>query len=225
VRLLIIEDYAPTREALRQGLTEEGFAVDAAQDAAEGLWFATGNRYDAIVLDRMLPDREGLDLLADLRSRGVSAPVLVLTAKDALHDRIAGLNSGADDYLVKPFAFAELLARIQAILRRTSESRDPVLRVADLELDTRTRRVTRAGSAIDLTPREYSLLELLVRRHGEVVSRSDLLAGLYDFDASTSPNLIEVYIGYLRRKIERDGQPRLLHTRRGFGYVLAAEPA
>jgi DNA-binding response OmpR family regulator len=224
MRVLVIDDYAPLRAAVKRGLEEDGFAVDAAADGEEGEWYARANAYDAIVLDLMLPKRDGLTVLANLRAAGCAAHVLVLTARDAVEDRVDGLERGADDYLCKPFAFAELLARVRALVRRTHQVKDPLVKLADLEVDTARKRVRRAGEAIELTSREYALLEFLALRAGQVVSRTDIWEHVYDFEAENSSNVVDVYIGYLRRKIERDGQEKLIHTRRGQGYVLSAGP-
>jgi DNA-binding response OmpR family regulator len=220
MRVLVIEDYGPLRTALARGLREAGFAVDASGDGEEGLWYAESNDYDAIVLDLMLPNIDGLAILKRLRDGGNRAHILVLTAKDAVEDRVRGLDLGADDYLVKPFAFAELLARLRALIRRAYDAKSPVIRVAELEIDTAAHVVRRAGEQIDLTAREYALLEFLALRAGEVVTRTDIWEHLYDFDSSAQSNVVDVYIGYLRRKIERPGSPQLIHTRRGQGYML-----
>ncbi len=222
MRVLVVEDYAPLRQALTKGLEEAGFAVDATGDGEEGLWYARSGAHDAIVLDRMLPGLDGLELLATLRREGRDTHVLLLTAKDTLDDRVTGLNAGADDYLVKPFSFDELLARLQALIRRRYGSKSPVLCIDDLEIDTVRRHVQRGGICIELTAREYALLEYLARRTGELVTRTDIWEHVYDFCDSAQSNVVDVYIGYLRRKLERPGQPRLIHTRRGQGYVLGA---
>ena len=222
MRVLVVEDYAPLRQALTKGLEEAGFAGDATGDGEEGLWYARSGAHDAIVLDRMLPGLDGLELLATLRREGRDTHVLLLTAKDTLDDRVTGLNAGADDYLVKPFSFDELLARLQALIRRRYGSKSPVLCIDDLEIDTVRRHVQRGGICIELTAREYALLEYLARRTGELVTRTDIWEHVYDFCDSAQSNVVDVYIGYLRRKLERPGQPRLIHTRRGQGYVLGA---
>lgn len=220
MRILVVEDYLPLRKSLAQGLQEAGFAVDATGDGKEGLWYAQSAQYDVVVLDIMLPGLDGLTLLSRLRAAGSQANVLLLTAKDTVDDKIRGLNCGADDYLVKPFSFDELLARIQALIRRKYDNRSPLIRVADLEIDAVRRQVTRCGEAIELTAREYALLEYLARRAGALVTRTDIWEHVYDFNDSAQSNVVDVYIGYLRRKIERPGSPRLIHTRRGQGYVL-----
>lgn len=194
--------------------------MDAASEGEEGLWYATSNDYDVIVLDLMLPKIDGLTILARLRQADSAASVLILTARDALEDRVKGLDLGADDYLVKPFAFEELLARVRALVRRKYDAKDPVIRIKDLEIDTSARTVRRAEKTVELTAKEYALLQFLALRRGQVVSRSDVWEHLYDFDAAAESNVVDVYIGYLRKKIERPGSPKLIHTRRGQGYIL-----
>ena len=223
MRALVVEDYAPVLAAVREGLTENGFAVDTATNGEDGLWMAESNPYDVVVLDLMLPKLDGLTVLKRLRAHGSSAAVLVLTAKDTLDDRVRGLDLGADDYLVKPFAFAELLARVRALVRRKYESRDPTLRVADLTIDTAKRAVQRAGEPVALSAREYALLEYLAMRAGQLVTRSEIWEHVYDFNSDAHSNVVDVYIGYLRKKLERDGLAKLIHTRRGQGYLLGVE--
>ena len=220
MKVLVIEDFQLLRDSLVQGLREAGFAVDSTGDGEEGLWYATSSEYDVIVLDLMLPGLDGLSILKRIRQRGSSVHVLILTAKDALVDRVKGLDTGADDYLVKPFAFAELLARVRALVRRKYDAKSPLIRVADIEIDTSRRIVRRDGEEIVLTSREYAMLELLANRAGQVVTRSDIWEHVYQFDSATDSNVVDVFIGHLRRKIERDGFPRLIQTRRGHGYVL-----
>jgi DNA-binding response OmpR family regulator len=220
MRLLVVEDYAPLRESLARGLKESGYAVDATGDGAEGLWFAEQHPYDVIVLDLMLPNLPGLELLKKLRDAGNTVAVLVLTAKDSIADRVAGLDVGADDYLVKPFAFEELLARLRALVRRRYERADPVIRIADLEIDTRARTVRRAGAIVPLSAREYALLELLANRANQIVTRTELWDHVYDFAAEPGSNVLDVYISHLRRKIDDGHAKKLIHTRRGLGYVL-----
>jgi DNA-binding response OmpR family regulator len=220
MRVLLVEDYEPVRTSVARGLREAGFAVDATGDGEEGLWFAQTGEYDAIVLDLMLPGIDGLTILRRLRDDADAVPVLVLTAKDTVRDRVRGLDLGADDYLVKPFAFDELLARIRALMRRKYEEASPVLRVGDLEIDPGRHTVHRAGRAVDLTAREYAILEFLAHRAGRVVSRTDIWEHVYDFNAEPNSNVIDVYVARLRRRLERGGRSRLIHTRRGQGYVL-----
>ncbi len=224
MRLLVVEDYPVTRDAVVRGLAEEGFAVDSVGTAREALWACDGTVYDIIILDLSLPDGDGLAVLTELRARGNPSHVLILTARDGVGERVRGLNSGADDYLVKPFAFEELVARIQALARRTGTGKDPILRVADLTVDTRTRQAERGGHLIALSRREYALLEHLARRPAEVVSREHIRHHIYDFSSDAKSNVIDVYVGYLRRKLEPPGSTRILHTHRGHGYRLGGAP-
>ncbi len=223
MRLLVVEDYPPLQQSLTKGLREAGFAVDATRDGAEGLWYATGAEYDVIILDLMLPNMPGLEILKKIRSRGNKAHVLILTAKDTVEDRVEGLDLGADDYLVKPFAFEELLARIRALLRRGYRRKNPKIKIKDLQIDLTTQKVRRGRHEISLTPREYALLEYLAVRAGETVSRTDIWEHLYEFDSAASSNVVDVYIGYLRKKLEQPGKPPLIHTIRGRGYLLGAQ--
>jgi DNA-binding response OmpR family regulator len=219
---LIIEDYLPLSKSLGQGFREAGYAVDLARDGEEGLAFAETHPYDAIVLDLMLPKLDGLGVLARVRSAG-DTPVLILTARDAVEDRVQGLDLGADDYLVKPFAFAELLARVRVMIRRRYRTSLSTLCIADLEIDSGARVVRRAGATIALSAREYALLEYLAARRGQVVARSEIWAHVYDFASEPSSNVIDVYIGYLRKKIDQEHALKLIRTRRGLGYVLEAD--
>ncbi|HEY0191281.1 MAG TPA: response regulator transcription factor [Kofleriaceae bacterium] len=218
--MLVIEDYRPLRESLVRGLTDAGYAVDATGDGAEGLWYAENHPFDVIVLDLMLPRLDGPGILKKLRAAGNATHVLVLTAKDTVADRVAGLDLGADDYLVKPFAFDELLARLRAMVRRRYERLDPVIRVSDLEVDTRARRVQRAGQVVALSAREYALLEYLAHRAGQIVSRTELWDHAYDEAAEPNSNVLDVHISHLRKKIDDGHGRKLIHTRRGQGYVL-----
>jgi DNA-binding response OmpR family regulator len=222
MRLLIIEDYKPLQKSLTKGLCEAGFAVDSTGDGKEGLWYAMGNEYDVIILDLMLPGMDGLEILKKIRTEGRKSHVLILTAKDTVQDRVTGLNLGADDYLVKPFAFKELLARVNALLRRRYRQKNPRIKIKDLQLDLSTQRVWRGKEEVQLTPREYALLEYLAMRTGQTISRTDIWEHIYDFKSSASSNVVDVYIGYLRKKIEKPNKPRLIHTIRGRGYVLGA---
>jgi DNA-binding response OmpR family regulator len=220
MRVLIVEDYTPVRKSVAKGLREAGYAVDEAADGAEGQWLAISGQYDVIILDLMLPKLDGFTVLSNLRESGDVSKVLILTARDAVDDRVRGLDAGADDYLVKPFAFEELLARVRALVRHKYNSTQTVIRIGDMEIDTARQSVRRAGDVVQLTSREFALLEYLALRAGEVVSRTDIWEHVYDFYSDASSNVVDVYIGYLRRKIERGGQPRLIQTRRGRGYVL-----
>jgi heavy metal response regulator len=219
VRILVVEDQARVRSFVRRGLTETGMAVDLAEDGEQALALARSTPYDAIVLDLGLPRRDGLEVLRELRELGCRSPVLVLTARDAVEDRVRGLDGGADDYLVKPFAFAELLARLRALLRRGAPQ-SSVLRVGDLVLDTAARTAKRAERPLELTAKEFALLEYLARHAGEVVTRTMIAEHVWDLDFDTFSNVIDVYIRYLRRKIDDPFETKLIHTRRGIGYVL-----
>jgi DNA-binding response OmpR family regulator len=220
MRALIVEDYAPVRTAVREGLLENGFAVDIASDGEEGLWLAEQNPYDVVILDIMLPKLSGLDVLRRLRSAGSSTAVLLLTARDTVGDRVEGLDLGADDYLVKPFAFAELLARVRALVRRSYQKPRAALEVSDLVIDTTRRLVRRGARPIAVSAREYALLEYLAMRAGQLVTRTEIWDHVYDFNADVQSNVVDVYIGYLRKKL---GPPPLIHTRRGHGYLLGVE--
>jgi DNA-binding response OmpR family regulator len=221
MRLLVVEDFQPLRESLTQGFREAGYAVDEASDGQTALWHARAGEHDVIILDIMLPKIDGLTVLRQLRQQSSPSQVLLLTARDTAEDKINGLELGADDYLVKPFLFAELLARVKALVRRKYETKSTVLRIADLEVDISRRCVRRGGKPIDLSGREYALLEYLALNTDKVVSRTDIWQHVYDFNASPESNVVDVYIGLLRKKIERAGAPRLIHTRRGQGYLLA----
>ncbi len=223
VKILIVEDESKTGEYLRQGLSEAGFVVDLAQDGADGLHLALQGDHDLVILDVMLPSLDGWQVLETLRKRGLQMPVLFLTARDQVEDRVKGLELGADDYLVKPFSFSELLARVRTILRRGRNSTDPTtLRVADLELDLLRRRVSRDGQRIDLTAKEFGLLELLMRRQGEVLPRSLIASQVWDMNFDSDTNVIEVAMRRLRVKIDEGRRVKLIQTVRGMGYVLEA---
>jgi DNA-binding response OmpR family regulator len=223
MRVLVVEDYPPLRRSLARGLGEAGFAVDVAADGEEGLALAEVGSYDVVVLDVMLPKMDGFTILRRLRGAANPNRILVLTAKDTVADRVHGLDLGADDYLVKPFALEELIARVKALVRRKYRRPSPVVRVADLTVDTAARVVRRGDERIDLTGREYSILEVLAMRAGEVVTRDEIWSRVYDFAAESNSNVVDVYIGYIRRKLENGGRSRLIHTRRGIGYELAEE--
>lgn len=223
MRVLLVEDEPGIAQFVRQGLAEVGYAVDVATDGHSGLDYALAAEYDIIVLDIMLPKMDGLQLLRQLRAEKIKIPVLLLTARDAVEDRVQGLDAGADDYLSKPFAFKELLARLRALLRRPPLQADTILRVADLEMDVASREVRRAGKQIELSPREFTLLEYLMRHPRQVLTRDQITEHIWNFDFYGDSNVVDVYIGYLRRKIDRGFDPPLLHTVRGIGYRLSAE--
>jgi len=227
VRALVIEDEPKVADALRRGLQREAIDVSLANDVESALRLTEAGAFDVILLDLMLPDGDGLDLLNTLRGRHVQTPVLVLTARDAVEDRIAGLDGGADDYLVKPFAFEEVLARIRALLRRPNMTETVRLSVADLEMDVSTRRVMRQGHAIDLTFREFELLHYLMRHEGRLVSRGMLAQGVWRDTArsTTLDNVIDVHMARVRRKIDLPGSTKLIHTVRGVGFMVREEPA
>lgn len=220
MRILIVEDEKQLAEVLKRGLQEHGYATDVAHDGEDGLTLAETAEYDLIILDVMLPVMSGLEVARSLRARRVATPILMLTARDAVDDRVAGLDSGADDYLIKPFAFRELVARVRALLRRDELVKDPVLRVADLEVDTISREVRRAGRMVALTSKEYALLEYLVRNPSRVLTRTQIAEHVWSYDFTAMSNLVDVYIRYLRRKLDDGHEPRLIHTVRGTGYQL-----
>lgn len=224
MRILLVEDDRKASRVLAAGLEEEGFVVDAARSGEEGLDLIAVNDYDLVVLDWLLPGQSGPDVCAAFRARGLAIPVLMLTARDSVADRVAGLNRGADDYLTKPFAFAELLARIHALLRRGGVSQPPVLRVADLELDPVRHRVTRGGVAIELTAKELGILEYLMRHAGRVITRTELGEHVWKEEHDNLTNLVDVHVSHLRRKIDPGARAPLLHTVRGRGYRIGAEP-
>jgi DNA-binding response OmpR family regulator len=221
MRILLVEDDEKAARLLARGFREEGFVVDIVSSAEEGDEQAFVTDYELIILDWMLPGRDGLSLCRDLRQRGAQAPILMLTARDALADRVTGLNAGADDYLTKPFAFEELLARARALLRRSELTRPALLTIDDLTVDPLTHKVTRGTRSLDLTRKEFSILELLMRRPGEVVSRTRLAEQVWQADVQSIDNLIDVHVSNLRRKIDASGATPLLHTVRGRGFRIA----
>jgi two-component system OmpR family response regulator len=223
MRALLVEDDDTIAEFVARGLREAGFAVDRAADGDAGYAAALDQKYDVAIVDVMLPKRDGLAMIEDLRRRKVTTPVLILSARRAVDDRVRGLQSGGDDYLTKPFAFAELLARVQALVRRSSRTIEPtVLRVEELELDLLSRRVTRGGKAIDLRPREFALLEYLMRNAGKVVSKTMILSHVWEYNFDPQTNIVDVLVSRLREKIDRPFERKLLHTVRGVGYALRA---
>ncbi|MCA1974567.1 MAG: heavy metal response regulator transcription factor [Caenispirillum sp.] len=220
MKILIVEDEPKTGDYLEQGLSEAGFVADLARDGMDGRHLALTEDYDLVVLDVMLPGLDGWQVLRELRQAGRHMPVLFLTARDQVEDRVKGLELGADDYLVKPFAFSELLARVRTLLRRGKSKEPELLQVADLNLDLLRRRVTRAGKRIDLTAKEFALLELLLRRQGEVLPRSLIASQVWDMNFDSDTNVIEVAVRRLRAKVDDDFEPKLIRTVRGMGYVL-----
>ncbi len=220
MRLLLVEDSQRLQMSIGKALRKSGYAVDTSGDGEEGLWLAESNDYDAIVLDIMLPKLDGLEVLRRLRQKGRLTPVLLLTAKDTIEDRVTGLQTGADDYLVKPFALQELLARVQALCRRQYGNKTNRIVVADLEIDLTARQARRAGQPLELTSREYMLLEYLALRRGQIVTRSEIEGHIYNESADLMSNAVDSAICGLRKKLEPDGGPQLIQTKRGLGYTL-----
>lgn len=223
MRILLVEDENALRTVTEKRLKQEGYSVDSCEDGIAAEDYIRAGSYDCMVLDIMLPGKDGIGILRDMRDRQDATPVLLLTARDSVADRVAGLDAGADDYLVKPFSFDELLARVRAILRRKGEGKSALLRCADLEMDTVARQVRRAGRFIDLTAKEYALLEYFLHNHGKVLSRSQIIEHIWDFDFDSDSNIVDVYVRYLRRKVDADYDLKLIHTVRGMGYVLREE--
>jgi len=222
MRLLVIEDEHKIAGALKKGLAQEKYAVDVEYDGDNGLGAALSQSYDVMIIDRMLPGLDGVEICRKVREAGIHTPILLLTAKDQIHERVEGLNAGADDYLIKPFSFEELLARIRALLRRPQKTEPNVLKVSDLSLDTLSYEVKRSGQAINLSAKEFALLEYMMRNSGRVLSKDAIISHVWDFDADVLPNTVEVYIGYLRAKVDRPfkKESALISTVRGFGYKL-----
>jgi two-component system, OmpR family, response regulator len=224
VRVLMVEDDATIADFVSKGLAEAGHVVDVASDGERGVELALKGRYDAAIVDVMLPRLDGLALIDRIRARGVSTPVLILSARRTVDDRVKGLQAGGDDYLTKPFAFAELLARLQALVRRSTGQAEPTrLSLADLSLDLLSRRSERAGKSIELRPREYALLEYLLRHQGRVLTKTMILSHVWGYNFDPGTNVVDVLVSRLREKIDRDFEPKLLHTVRGVGYVLKAD--
>jgi two-component system copper resistance phosphate regulon response regulator CusR len=224
MKILVVEDESKAANYLRKGLAENGFIVDVASQGDDGLHAACTSDYDLIILDVMLPQRDGWSVLTELRQAGRQIPVLFLTARDAVEDRVKGLELGADDYLIKPFAFSELLARIRSILRRSSSRQPETSQVADLELDLVRHRATRGGQRLDLTPKEFALLSLLARRTGEVLSRTLIAEQVWDMNFESDSNVVDVHVRRLRAKVDNPFDRKLIHTVRGVGYVLEERP-
>ena len=220
MRILIVEDEKKVAGFIKKGLEEETYAADVAYDGEEGLHLGAEGQYDLIILDIMLPKLDGLEVLSQLRSKGKDIPIILLTAKDAVDDRVAGLNKGADDYLTKPFAFSELLARVRVLLRRGKAEVKTILQIVDLTLDLVSHKVDRGGDEIELTGKEYSLLEYFMRNQGKVLTRTMIAEHVWDYNFDTFTNVIDVYINHLRKKIDKGRQNKLLHTLRGVGYIM-----
>lgn len=224
MKILVIEDELKLANALSRGLKQENYAVEVYNDGNEGLSAALHGEYDLMIIDRMLPGKEGVEIVKEVRSKGIKTPIIILTAKGQVRNRVEGLDAGADDYMVKPFSFEELLARMRALLRRPTETVDNVLKVGDLTLDTGRLEVRRGKKRIKLTSTEYALLEYLMRNEGRTLSKDKIIGHVWDFDADILPNTVEAYIGSLRRKIDKPFPgPDLIHTLRGFGYRLELE--
>jgi len=220
MRILLVEDEKKVASFIQQGLAEEHYSVDVAHDGEKGLLMAESEQYDLLILDVMLPKKNGLEVIKDFRARKGTTPALMLTAKSATDDKVAGLDSGADDYLTKPFAFAELLARVRSLLRRGAREKSTVLAMADLELDTVTHKAKRAGRLIELTAKEYALLEYFLRNKERVLSRTLISEHIWDYNFDTGTNIIDVYVNHLRNKIDSGAEKKLIHTVRGVGYVI-----
>ncbi|HXG01186.1 MAG TPA: response regulator transcription factor [Bacteroidota bacterium] len=220
MRILLVEDEKKVARFIQQGLEEEHYAVDVVHDGERGLQMALNENYDLLILDVMLPKLNGLELIKAVRAQQKTTPTLMLTAKSSTEDKVAGLDSGADDYLTKPFAFEELLARVRSLLRRGAQEKSIILRVGDLELDTVTHKAKRGGKTIELTAKEYALLEYLMRNKGRVLSRTLISEHIWDYTFDTGTNIIDVYINHLRNKIDEGFEPKLIHTVRGVGYVI-----
>ncbi len=224
MKILVIEDELKLANALSRGLKQENYAVDVANNGNIGLSMALHDEYDLMIIDRMLPGKEGLEIVKEVREKDIKTPIIILTAKGQIRNRVEGLDAGADDYMVKPFSFEELLARIRALLRRPAETSDNILQVGDLTMDTSKLEVRRGKKRIKLTSTEYALLEYLMRNEGRTLSKDKIIGHVWDFDADILPNTVEAYIGSLRRKIDKPfAGPELIHTLRGFGYRLELE--
>jgi two-component system copper resistance phosphate regulon response regulator CusR len=220
MRILVVEDDTRIAGFIKKGLTEEQYAVDVCYDGQDGAFWAAANEYDVIILDIMLPKKDGISVCKELRAQGVTTPILMLTAKDTVEDKIRGLDVGADDYLAKPFSFGELLARIRALLRRSQHYKTQTLTIADLELDPVAHKVTRASQEITLTGKEYALLEYLLRNQGRVMTETNIVEHVWDMNYELGTNVVNVYIHHLRSKIDKDFATKLIHTIRGVGYVM-----
>ena len=221
MRILLVEDERRLSNVVEKGLTEEGFAVDTAFDGEEGQYLAESENYDLVILDIMLPKVDGLTICRELRAKNIKTPILMLTAKTTVEDKAAGLDSGADDYLSKPFAFLELRSRIHALIRRSKQEPSPILKIADLEFDPIKHKVTRGGKSITLTPKEFSVLEILLRHIDEVVTRTMIIEHVWDYNFDSMSNVVDVFIAQLRRKIDKGAKVQLIHTLHGVGYKIS----
>lgn len=224
MRILVVEDEKKVASFIKKGLEEENYAVDIAYDGEEGLVLADINEYDLILLDIMLPKLDGIEVLRRIRGNGSGVPILMLTAKDAVEDIVSGLDSGSDDYLTKPFSFAELLARVRALLRRKTKEKTDLLTIDDLILSTSTHRVKRGGREIELTAKEYALLEYFMRNPNRILTRTLITEHVWDYHFDPSTNVVDVYVNYLRKKIDQGFEKKLIHTIRGSGYIIKDEP-
>ncbi len=223
MRILLVEDYGPLRLTVANRLKDAGYTVDETADGDEGLWYIRENDYALAILDIMLPNRDGLELVREVRKRGKNMSVLMITARDSIEDRVKGLDAGADDYLVKPFELEEMMARVRALVRRTHGQRDPVVRVGGVELDTRARSAKCSGAVLELTDKEFSLLELLMLNAGQVVKRGTIWEQLYEFGEPSDSNVVDVFVARLRKKLEAAGGSRMIQTRRGQGFIIETE--
>lgn len=220
MRITLIEDEKQLSGVIKKGLEEEGYSVDAAYDGEEGLYMAENLPSDVIILDIMLPIMDGLSILKSIRRKGIKTPVLLLTARDTITDKIKGLDSGADDYLTKPFEFGELLARIRALIRRKTDVKDTIIKIGDLEINTANREIKRGGKTIQLSAKEYTILQYMAYNKNKIVSRTDLIEHIYDENFDANSNVMDVYINFLRNKIDKGFKKKLIHTVRGAGYIL-----
>lgn len=224
VRVLVTEDDRRISSVIKKGLTEDGFAVDTAFNGEEGQYLAESENYDLIILDIMLPRVDGLTICKELRAKNIKIPVLMLTAKTAVEDRVAGLDSGADDYLTKPFAYVELRSRVKALIRRSKQEPSPILKIADLEIDPLKHKVTRAGQSIGLTPKEFAVLELLLLHKDEVITRTVVTEHVWDYNFDSMSNVVDVFVAALRRKVDKGAKIPLIHTVHGVGYKISENP-
>lgn len=223
MRILLVEDEKRLSDAIKKGFAESGFAVDQAYDGEEGQYLAETEEYDLIILDLMLPKVDGLTVCKNLRHKDVKTPILILTAKTTIDDKVAGLDIGADDYLTKPFSFSELRSRVHALIRRSNKEASPVIKIADLELDPTKRTIQRDGQNIPLTPKEFSILELLMRHKNEVITRTMIVEHVWDYNFESMSNIVDVFMATLRRKVDKDSKMKLIHTIHGVGYRISTE--